>query len=50
MKLVGILFKVTPTERANIRLDAYAKGMNVTEYLRFLINKERKNSFDSKKK
>jgi hypothetical protein len=49
VKLVGILLKVTPTERANIRLDAYAKGMNVTEYLKYLINKERNNNEIGKK-
>ena len=49
MKLVGILFKVTPTERANIRLDAYAKGMNVTEYLKYLIKKERNHNEIGKK-
>lgn len=49
MKLVGILLKVTSTERANIRLDAYAKGMNVTEYLKFLIKKERNHNEIGKK-
>ena len=49
MKLVGILFKVTPTERANIKLDAYSKGMNVTEYLKYLIKKERNHNEIGKK-
>ena len=49
MKLVGILLKVTPIERVKVRNDAYAKGMNVTEYLKYLINKERnQNEIDKK--
>lgn len=35
-------FKLTATENAQLKKDAYAHGMNVSEYIRYLIEKERK--------
>ena len=34
-------FKLTPSENAQLKKDAYAHGMNVSEYIRYLIEKER---------
>ena len=36
-----VSFKVEPGESEKITQDAYAHGMNKSEYLRFLIEKER---------
>ena len=36
-----INFKVDDGEREKLKNDAYAHGMNISEYLRFLIEKER---------
>jgi predicted DNA binding CopG/RHH family protein len=35
-------FKLTPSENMQLKKDAYAHGMNVSEYIRYLIEKERK--------
>lgn len=35
-------FKLTPEENKRLKRDAYAHGMNVSEYIRFLIKKEHK--------
>lgn len=34
-------FKLTPSENIQLKKDAYAHGMNVSEYIRYLIEKER---------
>lgn len=34
-------FKLTPEENKQLKADAYKHGMNVSEYIRFLIEKER---------
>lgn len=36
--------KLTEEENKQLKLDAYAHGMNVSEYIRFLIERERKQS------
>ena len=36
--------KLTEDENKQLKLDAYAHGMNVSEYLRWLIERERKNT------
>lgn len=33
--------KLTEAENKQLKADAYAHGMNVSEYIRFLIRKER---------
>ena len=35
-------FKLTKSENEQLKKDAYAHNMNVSEYIRFLIAKERK--------
>ena len=34
--------KLTPSEKKQLKLDAHAHNMNVSEYIRFLIEQERK--------
>ncbi len=34
-------FKLTQSENMQLKKDAYAHGMNVSEYIRYLIEKER---------
>jgi predicted DNA binding CopG/RHH family protein len=34
-------FKITEQERQQLKQDAHRHGMNISEYLRFLIEKER---------
>lgn len=40
-------FKLTATENDQLKKDAYAHGMNVSEYIRYLIDKERQHKKES---
>ena len=45
-----VSFKVENGESEKIRQDAYAHGMNKSEYLRFLVEKERERMNNAEKK
>ena len=40
-KIVLRNFKLTEDENKQLKLDAYAHGMNVSEYIRWLVERER---------
>ncbi len=40
--------KLTEEENKQLKLDAYAHGMNVSEYIRWLIEQERKRMENAK--
>lgn len=40
-KMIYFNFKLTPADKAQLKKDAYRHEMNVSEYLRWLINKQR---------
>ena len=42
--------KLTEEENEQLKADAYAHGMNVSEYVRWLIEKERENERHSPEK
>lgn len=42
-RIVQRKFYLTEDENKQLKLDAYAHGMNVTEYIRWLIERERAN-------
>lgn len=39
--------KLTEDENKQLKLDAYAHGMNVSEYIRWLVEKERREHNDN---
>lgn len=43
-------FKVKEGERKKLKNDAYAHRMNISEYLRFLVEKERERMNNAEKK
>ena len=43
-------FKVKDGEREKLKNDAYAHRMNISEYLRFLVEKERERMNNAEKK
>ena len=43
-------FKVKEGEREKLKNDAYAHRMNISEYLRFLVKKERERMNNAEKK
>ena len=43
-------FKVKEGEREKLKNDAYAHRMNISEYLRFLVEKERERMNNAEKK
>lgn len=45
-----INFKVQDGEREKLKNDAYAHRMNISEYLRFLVEKERERMNNAEKK
>lgn len=40
-KMIYFNFKLTPADKAQLKKDAYRHEMNISEYLRWLISKQR---------